>query len=537
MSEFERRNVLGSGTYGKVYEIKINKTNKIAALKEMYYDEYPISGFGNLREIEILNKMSESCHFIPDILFLHRTPYEYKSRELEHNEQRTEFLSFVCESALCSGEEFFGKNRYTYDISTALKLSAELLMAISHIHRYNIFHRDIKPGNVLIYIKNGVPTLKLCDFGFAIHKSSTAPCTPKINTYYYRAPEVVMCVCNYKMNTDIWSAGCTIYEIFTNDILMKKAEKFMKNANQHILFFEECLRLIPNEWTVEAQNMYRRYSSYDEVKVFGKSETVKTTTTYRNFNKLFQKSPKYSTEDGQREIWNKVDLLLKDCLDFSYWKRKEASAILEEPYFDSLREYINEETSFQEKEIVFENIVIKIPEDKQREKVEYFTEAWEILRNGESKISSRIFFHAVDLANLVLTSYPGIKHNINNICAACMYLFSKHFNVLHFADDVRIFFFKSYSTESLETEETYKTIDKFIHDFEKTITNKNKFGLNLYKDTIYEMQDQYDHFLDKSQLSQLFMKFITVNDWLTGQSYRYMYRLLYNELFDEIFQI
>lgn len=525
MSEFERGKKLGSGTYGNVYEIKVKGKEKPQALKEMYYDGNPISGFGNLREIEILSKVSKNCHFIPKILFLHRTSYKYKPFKMKEDEIRTEFISFSCEKANFNGTDYFAKTE-AYSAKTALKLSMELLLAVSHIHRYEIFHRDIKPGNVLIYLDEyKTPTLKLCDFGFATYNCNTVKRSPKIITELYRSPEVMLRVRNYKMNADVWSVGCTIYEIFTGDMLIKGCKDPDENPE---LFMETCLRLIPNEWTIESQEVYRRNSKYkNDLVINGKRKSTKMPKSCDSFMSRFQKSGRYNNSDYR--YWEYADLLLKDCLNFSYRERMGPSSILEQNYFSEFREDIKRELEYQYDEIIYDAIYIEISDELQAAKEEYFFEAYEKLSN---EISPRIFFHAVDLANSFLTTYPDSKYNINNIFGACMYFFNVYFNVVNYAEDVITFFFKSYTLEQLLTEEIYKEIDRFVFDFEKLVIDKEKWiGLNSYRDVVFEMQDQFDHILSDSEVELLFYEFVKVNNWVDRRSYRHMYRVLTNKLF------
>lgn len=529
MTEFARNgDILGGGTYGTVFTVNMKGRSEQGALKEMYY-EHTLSGFGNLREIEILNRLSKNCNFVPQIYYVHIGNYSYKPVNLEE-EKRTEFISFICELAHCDGSKYFKKSPSEYDVHTAFKLSSQLLLAISHMHQKDIYHRDIKPGNILVVLnEHRQPQLKLCDYGFATYNSNNSHRSPKINTPWYRAPEVSWRVSNYKMTTDIWCAGCTIYEIFTGEILMKK----VGDSDDPVVYFEECLRVIPNEWTPELQRVYRKYGGIGDVKIFGKKELRRIPKSVSSFNPKLSKSGRFN---GAQSQWmEKANNLLIDCFDFNYRERKTADQILDGNYFDHLREYINGELHHQSSETFYDQIHINIPEEINQKKIEYFEEAYERLHR---RVSDRVFFHAVDLANIFITTFPETTHDHYNIFAASLYYFEKFFSILTLPELPHEFFFKTFTEEELKLEENHQFIDRFIYDFEKIVINKKKLiGLRTYRDVLYEMQDHYSHYLDHDHIKTLLFEFCRIKIWDEGRSYRYMYRYLCNKLFEPEYHV
>ena len=77
-------------------------------------------------------------------------------------------------------------------------------------------HRDLKTENVLIF-KNG--QAKIADLGLAKqmhYRQNVASNT--IVTLAYRAPEIILGEQNYLYSVDIWSMGCIMIELLSNNL-------------------------------------------------------------------------------------------------------------------------------------------------------------------------------------------------------------------------------------------------------------------------------------------------------------------------------
>jgi serine/threonine protein kinase len=104
-----------------------------------------------------------------------------------------------------------------------LALFIQVCNAVQHAHQKGIIHRDIKPTNVMVTLRDGQPTPKVIDFGIA--KAINQKLTEKtlftryahiIGTPAYMSPEQAE-LSDFDVDTrsDIYSLGVLLYELLT----------------------------------------------------------------------------------------------------------------------------------------------------------------------------------------------------------------------------------------------------------------------------------------------------------------------------------
>jgi hypothetical protein len=115
------------------------------------------------------------------------------------------------------------KSKTKYDDIHTRWLLFQLLRGLKHIHAANVFHRDLKPGNLLL---NANCDLKICDFGLAranfTEEAADTPVfwTDYVATRWYRAPELICSYfTRYSAAVDMWAAGCIFGELMRRKAL------------------------------------------------------------------------------------------------------------------------------------------------------------------------------------------------------------------------------------------------------------------------------------------------------------------------------
>ena len=196
---FKLGNLIGQGSYGKVYEALDEERGQLIAVKiidknRLNNINYSITKIES--EIEILSKLH------------HKNIVKYYGSSQSKNHLQIYFE--YCENG--SIEKML-KNYKKFSEKIIQKYTKEMLEGLEYLHAHSIIHRDIKGGNILVD-RNGI--CKLSDFGVS---KKIKDDLDKTNSYSikgtpnYMAPEIVKNNDIITRFSDIWSLGCTVIEM------------------------------------------------------------------------------------------------------------------------------------------------------------------------------------------------------------------------------------------------------------------------------------------------------------------------------------
>lgn len=193
--------LLGSGQFGRVHGGRHILTNQSFAIKIIDKRRFPKEQEDQLKnEKKILENISH-----PGIVRVAHFFEDYDCLYVVMEKLEGDMLDFITSH---HDEERGISGRLTERMTRFL--IHQILVALSHLHKKNIVHCDLKPENVLLATGTKFPHAKLCDFGFARVIGETTFRRSVVGTPAYLAPEVLENK-NYNRTLDMWSVGVIIY--------------------------------------------------------------------------------------------------------------------------------------------------------------------------------------------------------------------------------------------------------------------------------------------------------------------------------------
>jgi len=205
-ARYEKLATLGSGGIGTVYRARQIPLNRHVALKEIreLFGYFPEDQHGEIvrRFTDVVRQAASLSH--PHILPIHEV-----SLDREYPYMVSELAAFGSARRLLQEAE-------SIPVGLALRYLVQTLYALSAAHRERVFHRGLKPENMLI---DPYGNVKLCDFGFARIVERDASVVRQVyvgmGAVAYMAPELFADPTSAGPQADIYALGIIFYELLT----------------------------------------------------------------------------------------------------------------------------------------------------------------------------------------------------------------------------------------------------------------------------------------------------------------------------------
>ncbi|KAL5151066.1 Shaggy-related protein kinase eta [Glycine soja] len=212
--------VVGTGSFGIVFQAKCLETGEAVAIKKVLQDRR----YKN-RELQLMRVLDH-----PNVISLKHCFFSTTSTdELFLNL----VMEYVPESMYRVIKHYTNANQRMPIIYVKLYMY-QIFRGLAYIHTVpKVCHRDLKPQNILV--DPLTHQVKLCDFGSAkvlvglillcgwvggggggailSHQVKGEANISYICSRFYRAPELIFGATEYTSSIDIWSAGCVLAEL------------------------------------------------------------------------------------------------------------------------------------------------------------------------------------------------------------------------------------------------------------------------------------------------------------------------------------
>lgn len=310
---------LGKGMFSGVVRATDQNTKRLVAVKIIRNNEtMKKAGF---KEIEILQKLA------------YADPEDKKHMiRLERYFEHKSHLCMVFENLSINLREVLKK--FGRDVGINLKAvrayAQQMFLGLSLLRKCNILHADLKPDNVLVNESRNV--LKICDLGSASDASENE-ITQYLVSRFYRAPEIILGM-PYDFGIDMWSIGCTLFELYTGKILFTG-----RSNNQMLRAIMECRGKFSHKILRKAQyaafhfDDLLNFRSVEKDKLTGKDlvRIMSFSKPTRDLKTRLMANVKGVSDVEIKELNAFIDLLDR-CLSLNPERRCTAAEALRHPF-------------------------------------------------------------------------------------------------------------------------------------------------------------------------------------------------------------
>lgn len=392
MKSFECERKVGTGAYGAVYKCNLGGTQ--TAIKKNYINKR-IDFFGGIREIDYASK-GRNHPYIVQLMEVLPKDIKYKGHHMtpvKKYKDDTYMLAF--ELAFCNLESYIRGFGISEPL-TVKYLIVHYLLGIEFLHAKGIYHRDLKPGNLLIVKgSDGGVVGKVADLGGAKLLSYSDDHTYGVGTILYQPPEW-LAQQTQGMFTDVWAMGCIIYE------MLMKCNPF---DNRHAKFsIESIVDIVRNKLCLRSDQ-----------KTIDKWNSVPGPT------------------------WNQTAEIIGLCLNLDYKQRPSVKQILDLPAFDAYRQHITDVRKAIEYESPVTSVLTTVDTGYNIR-----TSTLSVILSNYLSLSTqpwfriRILFTAIDIFDRYFAYLQKNNCNVDNlndnifILCVCLYIAINHHVVFAF---------------------------------------------------------------------------------------------------------
>lgn len=329
IDDYTVEDAIGKGVFSSVFKAK-DKDGSMVAIKLIRSN--PMIRRASAKEVDVYRKLKERGgekdeEGMKHIMTLYKESFEYK------NHLAMAFPLMLCDMRVATKKYGQGAG---LPLTTVALYSSQLLKALRCLRSLNFIHLDFKPDNVLMALDK--KKVMLCDFGSAFETKDIVR-TDYAQPRFYRAPEIITGDV-YGCEVDLWSCGCTIYEMATGEILFKDGK-----SNNHILkkFMEVCGGM-PVQMATQGQFAQKHFDPLGAFKYFVSGPTGKESPvilpckgmkprTEQEWLDCFNKTKPGDTKVPHQALMERLASLLMKILKLSPADRITPQDALNHPFF------------------------------------------------------------------------------------------------------------------------------------------------------------------------------------------------------------